>query len=83
MPSYHEDYSAENQHAETQSHRVSGAQHFAEQEEEQEPEQERTIPSTPVATDQGKCARALYDYQASEFCYGNLTLYLSNLKTLY
>ncbi|KAH9518483.1 hypothetical protein Btru_016919 [Bulinus truncatus] len=63
VPSYHEDYSAETHHADTQSHRVSGVQHFEEQEEEQQPEAPTGFNITP---EMGKCARALYDYQAAD-----------------
>ncbi|XP_055884537.1 drebrin-like protein B isoform X2 [Biomphalaria glabrata] len=66
VPSYHEDYSAETHHADTQSHRVSGVQHYEEQEEEQLEEVEATVPSVNITPEMGKCARALYDYQASD-----------------
>ncbi|KAK0046469.1 drebrin-like protein B isoform X1 [Biomphalaria pfeifferi] len=66
VPSYHEDYSVETHHADTQSHRVSGVQHYEEQEEEQLEEVEATVPSVNITPEMGKCARALYDYQASD-----------------
>ncbi|CAG5120515.1 unnamed protein product [Candidula unifasciata] len=48
VPSFHEDYTAEQHHAETQSRRVSGAQHFEEpEEEEQQQEQEDSISFDP------------------------------------
>uniref|UniRef100_A0A0B7AS67 Coactosin-like protein n=1 Tax=Arion vulgaris TaxID=1028688 RepID=A0A0B7AS67_9EUPU len=62
VPSFHEDYTAEQHHAETQSHRVSGAQHF----EEVEEDEQQAVPASSLTADQGKCARALYDYQAAD-----------------
>ncbi|GFS02032.1 drebrin-like protein [Elysia marginata] len=80
QPSFTEDYAAEERHhAETESHRVSGLQHYQEEEEEEqqeepayepEPEQQyEPAPQEPVTltADQGLCARALYDYQAVRF----------------
>ncbi|XP_005091126.1 drebrin-like protein B [Aplysia californica] len=65
VPSFHEDYSAEQQSAESQSHRISSTQHFVEEEQVEE-EEEAAAPPPQVTADQGLCARALYDYQAAD-----------------